>query len=202
MTAARTSFLQAVNRVLQMMGEAPINSLEGQYGLAQQAQDILNDTSRQVQSDGWSFNTDRHKLLARNNANEVPVGVNVARVVVYAIDHPALDVVQRGNKLYDRAANRYTFDTDVHADVTYILEWEELPEYARQYITARAGRMLQEAIIGSEDLTRINMQQEAEARALFLDEETVVNDHSMLRGNPNHAGAFVPYAPAQALRRF
>lgn len=203
MAQARTSFLEAVNRVLQMMGEAPINSLDGQYGLAQQASDILDDTSRQVQTDSWSFNTDRERLLMRDAiTKEITVGTNVARVVVDPLMYATVDVVQRGGKLYDRLNNTYAFDRDLKADVTYLLEWEELPEYARQYITARAGRMLQEAIIGSADLTKINLQQEAEARAIFMDEETVVNEHSMLRGNPNHTGVLMGYMPSQALRRW
>jgi hypothetical protein len=201
MAQARTSFLEAVNRVLQMMGEAPVNSLDGQYGLGQQAQDALNSTSRQVQADSWSFNTDRQRLLQRNQDNEIQVGVNVVRVVVDALQYPAADVVQRGNRLYDRKAGSYQFGIDLHADVTYALEWDELPEYARQYITVRAGRILQESILGSADLTRINQQQEAEVRAMFLDEETAVNDHSMIGGNPNNTVGFVPYMPTSALRR-
>ncbi len=201
MAQARTSFLEAVNRVLQMMGEAPVNSLDGQYGLAQQAQDALNDTSRQVQSDSWSFNTDRQRLLQRNQNNEIQVGNNVVRVVVDLLQYPAADVVQRGSRLYDRKAGSYQFSIDLKADVTYALEWEELPEYARQYITARAGRILQESILGSADLTKINLQQEAEVRAMFMDEETSVNDHSMIGGNPNNTVGFVPYMPTSALRR-
>ena len=202
MTMARTSFLEAVNRVLQMMGEAPINSLNGQYGLALQAQDSLNDVSRKLQSEGWSFNTDREKLLQRNaSTNEIAVGPNISRVVIDAYRYPALDVVQRGGKLYDRYNNTYVFDEDLYVDATIILEWEELPEHARQYITIKAGRQLQEAILGSVDLTKINLTAEMEAKALFLDEETVVNDHSMLRGNPNHSGVTMAYMPSRALRR-
>ena len=202
MTMARTSFLEAVNRVLQMMGEAPVNSLNGQYGLALQAQDSLNDVSRRLQSEGWSFNTDREKLLQRDaSTNEIAVGSNTSRVVIDAYRYPALDVVQRGGKLYDRYNNTYVFDEDLYVDATIILEWEELPEHARQYITIKAGRQLQEAILGSVDLTKINLTAEMEAKALFLDEETVVNDHSMLRGNPNHSGVTMAYMPSRALRR-
>jgi len=202
MTMARTSFLEAVNRVLQMMGEAPINSLNGQYGLALQAQDSLNDVSRKLQSEGWSFNTDREKLLQRNaSTNEIAVGPNISRVVIDPYRYPALDIVQRGGKLYDRFNNTYVFDEDLYVDMTIILEWEELPEHARQYITIKAGRQLQEAILGSVDLTKINLTAEMEAKALFLDEETVVSDHSMLRGNPNHSGVTMAYMPSRALRR-
>jgi hypothetical protein len=202
MTTSRTSFLEAVNRVLQMLGEAPVNSLDGQFGLAQQAQDSLIDVSRKIQAEGWSFNTDLARTLMRDAiTNEIAVGANVSRVEVDRYNHSNLDVVQRGGKLYDRRANSYQFDVDVVGDVTYILEWEELPEYARQYFTIKAGRQLQEAILGDSNLSQINIAAEYEARSLFLEEETRLSDHSMLRGNPNYTGVMMTYMPSQALRR-
>lgn len=202
MTLARTTYLEAVNRILQMMGEAPVNSLAGQYGLAQQAEEMLKDVSRKVQSDGWSFNTDYERDMTPDSVTkEVAVGVNVSRVVVDPYNYPSLDVVQRGSRLYDRRANSYQFDDSFKADVTYMLEWEELPEHARQYIAVKAGRHLQESILGSSDLTRINLTVEAEARALFLEEETYVSQNNMLRGNPNHTSVFMTYMPSRALQR-
>lgn len=202
MTLARTTYLEAVNRILQMMGEAPVNSLAGQYGLAQQAEEMLKDVSRKIQSDGWSFNTDYERDMTPDSVTkEVAVGVNVSRVVVDPYSYPSLDVVQRGGKLYDRRANSYQFDQAFKADVTYMLEWEELPEHARQYIAVKAGRHLQESILGSSDLTRINLTVEAEARALFLEEETYVSQNNMLRGNPNHTSVFMTYMPSRALQR-
>jgi hypothetical protein len=202
MTLARTTFLEAVNRVLQMLGEAPVNSLDGQFGLAQQAQDAINDVSRKVQTEGWSFNTDYERLLMRDaETNEITVGTNVSRVKVEPYSYPDLDVVQRGSRLYDRRAGSYQFDEDLYADVTYILGWDEVPEYAHQYFMIKAGRQLQEAILGSADLSRINIAAEAEARSQFLEEETTCGEHSWLRGNPNHTDVFMTYKPAWALRR-
>ena len=202
MTLARTTFIQAVNRVLQMLGEAPINSLDGQFGLAQQAQDSINDVSRKIQTEGWSFNTDYERLLMRDAiTNEITVGANVSRVRVDPYSYPDIDVVQRGNRLYDRRAGSYQFEEDLYADVTYILEWDEVPEYAHQYFTIKAGRQLQEAILGSADLSKINIAAEAEAHSLFLEEETARGEHSWLRGNPNHTDVFMTYKPAWALRR-
>lgn len=202
MTLARTTYLEAVNRILQMMGEAPVNSLAGQFGLAQQAEEMLKDVSRKVQSDGWSFNTDYERDMTPDAVTkEVAVGVNVSRVVVDPYNYPSLDVVQRGNRLYDRRANSYRFDQPFKADVTYMLEWDELPEHARQYIAIKAGRHLQESILGSADLSKINITAEAEARALFLEEETYVSQNNMLRGNPNHTSVFMTYMPSRALQR-
>ena len=199
--AARTSFLDAVNRVLQMLGEAPVNSLQGQFGLAKQAEDSLNDVSRTLQTEGWSFNTDLEKTLERNSSNEIELSSNVSRVVVDNLEYPDIDVVQRGDKLYDRRNNRYTFDEDLIVDMTTILEWALLPEHARQYITIKAGRQLQEAIIGSSDLTKLNLTQELEARSAFLEEETSKTEHSMLRGNLNRTSPINTYIPSRTLER-
>lgn len=202
MALARTTYLEAVNRILQMMGEAPVNSLAGQFGLAQQAEEMLKEMSRKIQTDGWSFNTDYERTMTPDAiTKEVAVGANVSRVVVEPYNYPSLDVVQRGGRLYDRRANSYQFDQPFEADVTYILEWDELPEHARQYIAIKAGRHLQESILGSGDLTRINLTVEAEARALFLEEETYVSQNNMLRGNPNHTAVFMTYMPSRALQR-
>jgi hypothetical protein len=202
MTLARTSFLEAVNRVLQMLGEAPVNSLDGQFGLAQQAQDSINDVSRKIQAEGWSFNTDYERLLMRDSiTQEISIGPNVSRVKVEPYSYPDVDVVMRGGRLYDRRAGSYEFDEDLRADVTYILEWDEVPEYAHQYFMIKAGRQLQEAILGSADLSKINITAEMEARSLFLEEETSSGDHSWLRGNPNHTDVFMTYKPARTLRR-
>lgn len=201
MAQARTTFLEAVNRVLQMMGEAPVNGLDGQFGLAQQAQTMLNDISRRVQSEGWSFNTDYETTLQRDVSGQINVGTTVSKVVVDPYAYTDVDVVQRGDRLYDRRANSYSFTTDLVADVTNILEWEELPEYAREYIAIKAGRHLQEAILGSADLTRINLTMEQEARSSFMEQELTVSQPNMLRGNANHTGAFMTFKPSRALQR-
>ena len=202
MALARTTYLEAINRILQMMGEAPINSLNGQYGLGQQAEEMLKDVSRKVQSDGWSFNTDYERDMVPDSiTKEISVGANVSRVVVDPYNYPSLEVVQRGSKLYDRRAKSYQFTQPFKADVTYMLDWEELPEHARQYIAIKAGRHLQESIIGSVDLSKLNITAEAEARALFMEEETYVSQNNYLRGNPNHTSVFMTYMPSRALQR-
>ena len=197
-----TSELEAVNKVLRMMGEAPVNSLAGQFGLAKQAHDTLKETSRTVQSEGWSFNTDYERTLTRTaGTNEIELSSDISRVKIDPYEYPDNEVVQRGLKLYDRRKNTSIFEEDLTADVTYILDWTDLPEHARQYIMTKAGRTLQEQILGSADLSQINITAEAEARAQFLEEETNAGDHNMIRGNPNHTGVFQTYQPSRTVLR-
>ena len=197
-----TTELEAVNRVLRMMGEAPVNSLEGQFGLARQAHDSLKETSRTVQAEGWSFNTDYERTLTRTaGTNEIELSSDISRVKIDPYEYPDNEVVQRGLKLYDRRKNTSVFEEDLTADVTYILSWTDLPEHARQYIMVKAGRQLQDQILGSADLTQINLTMEAEAKALFMEEEKNAGDHNMIRGNPNHTGVFQTYQPSRTVLR-
>ena len=196
-----TTELEAVNKILQMTGEAPVNSLVGQVGIAKQAQDSLNGSMREVQSEGWTFNTDYEKKLVRNTDNEIEVGFSTTRVYIDPYLYPEYDIIIRNGKLYDRKTHSFTFTEDLKADVTTILDWLELPEHARRYIMVRAGRQLQEAVVGSEDYAKINLTAELEARSHFLEEAPTRDEHSMLRGNTNQTGHFSTYRPHRALIR-
>ena len=201
MALTLTTELEAINKVLQMTGEAPVNSLVGQVGIAKQAQDSLNAAMREVQSEGWTFNTDYEKKLPRNTSNEIEVSGTTTRVYVDPYLYPEYDIIIRNGKLYDRKTHSFTFTEDLKVDITTILDWLELPEYARRYIMVRAGRQLQEAVVGSEDYAKINLTAELEARSHFLEEETTRDEHSMLRGNTNQTGHFSTYRPHRALIR-
>mgnify|MGYP003119746062 FL=1 len=202
MVLARTSKLQAVNKALQMMGESPLNSLQGLLGLGNLAEETLDSVSRKVQAEGWSFNTDYQITLTRDSTtNEISVGTNVSRIVVDPYEYSDVDVVQRGSRLYDRKNNTYVFTINLKADMTIILEWDELPEHARVYIMTKAGKELQENMIGSKDLTEINMVLEQEARTQFLEEETTLSEHNMLRGDANKAYPITGFRPINVIQR-
>ena len=202
MARARTSKLEAVNKALQMMGEAPVNSLQGLFGLGNLAETTIDSVSRKLQTEGWSFNTDYEADLARDSTtNEISVGTSTTRVYVDPYDYPDIDVVQRGSRLYDRKNNTYEFKQDLKADITIILDWEELPEHARVYIMTKTGRELQESMIGSKDLTEINLLVEQEVRSQFLEEETMLSDHNILRGHNRRVNPMRTYRPSDVLSR-
>ena len=202
MVLARTSKLQAVNKALQMMGESPLNSLQGLLGLGNLAEETLDSVSRKVQVEGWSFNTDYQMTLTRDSTtNEISVGTNVSRVVIDPYEYYDVDVVQRGSRLYDRKNNTYVFSIDLKADMTVILDWDDLPEHARVYIMTKAGKELQENMIGSKDLTEINMVLEQEARSQFMEEETTLSEHNMLRGHTRKGYPVQGFRPINVMER-
>lgn len=202
MALARTSKLEAVNKALQMMGEAPVNSLQGLLGLGNLAETTIDSVSRKLQTEGWSFNSDYGVSLVRDSTtNHISVGANVSRIYVDPFDYPDIDVVQRGSKLYDRKNNTYEFATNLQVDMTILLDWDDLPEHARVYIMTKTGRELQESMIGSKDLTEINLLVEQEVRSQFLEEETMLSDHNILRGHSRRVNPIQTYRPSNVLNR-
>jgi len=201
MALTRTSFLEAVNTVLRMVGEAPVNSTDSGFGLAEQAEDLLLEVSRKLQMENWSFNTDYSYKLLKDNNGYIYVPNTALRVEVNPFDYPGYEITQRGNRLYERRNNTFVFTQDIVADVTHALDWSDLPEHARRYIAVKAGRELQQGTIGAAELDQINGSMELEARSAFMELETTLSSHSMLQGNPSVVSGYFSYIPTNALRR-
>lgn len=133
--------LTAVNRLLGIIRERHISTLEGVLKEdARTALQILDNASHDIQSKGWSFNTDRDFDLPLNASNEVDLPettlvVTVSERHAYQGKLP----MQRGSRLYNPTSRDYKFDAPVHIDrLVTKLEWEDLPPVAQSYIVAVA----------------------------------------------------------------
>jgi len=166
MAVSLTSKLDAINSMLIGVGEAPVNTLNSGLQEAEIAAITLTTVSREVQSSGWTFNTDLKITLVRNTANNIVVPLNTLQVDTLGLKRRYdTDVVLRSGKLYDRTTNSFVFTADIEVDIVLLFDFEELPEVARRYITLRAGRKFQENTIGSSEMTQL--QYKDEQNALF-----------------------------------
>ena len=163
--ATLTTQLEAVNTMLGYIGEAPVNSISNTSELpvsAANAVTILDEISREVQSEGWHFNTTKeHKLTPVNDAITLPSNT-------LQVDHEGgdnIDLVQRGLSLYDRKNKTYTFTSDIEVTLVELLDWDNMPEQARRYITLRAARSLQSRLVGSRELEALIIRDEFSAKA-------------------------------------
>ena len=89
------------------------------------------------------------------------------------------DITQRGGKLFNRTDNTYTFTKAVEAMVVYLLDWDDLPEPARRFITVRSARIFQDRMVGSEAHHGFSQEDEVRARALLREFEMDTGDHSI-----------------------
>jgi len=163
MASAPTTKLQAINTILSSVGESPITSLDyiSDSASATIASNILDEVDRSLQSRGWSFNTDIDKTLTRAGDNTISVGSDTIRVNISETAFPTIKLTLRGNKLYNAKTASYTFTSNLVGDVVTLLDFELLPEPARNYIVVRASRLF---------LVRTRPE-EAQAKLVEVDEQ-------------------------------
>ena len=162
------------------VGEAPVNTLNSGLQEAEIAAITLDTISREVQSAGWSFNTDIRYTLSTNSLNEIPVPSNCLQIDTTSLrrDYDT-DIVLRNQKLYDRTKNTFVFTDEVVVDMVQLFEFEEIPEVARRYITLRAGRKFQENILGSGEMTQLQYKDEQQALHSLREAESQVADFNI-----------------------
>ena len=202
MAVAETTELECINIMLAAIGEAPINSLVGTLPVdARIAQSTLTEVNKSVQSEGWSFNTETDVTLTRDGSNHVNLPADVLRVDANIHQHPTIDPIQRGLKLYDRQNNKYEFDEDLICTVVYFRDFNEIPEPARYYMNIKAARLFVDRLVGDQALRTYNKEDETRARAILMETDLANGDHNMLRGDPSLTNVFDTYNPSSALIR-
>jgi hypothetical protein len=181
-----TTELEAINTILSVIGESPISSTSEISSVADAvtAQSILSEVSRQVQTKGWHFNTDKEITLSPDTySGEIIVPTNCLRVDSSGADRE-VDVVHRGTKLYDRTKHTYKIAKQIVVDMVVLLPFTELPQAARHYITIKAARVFQSRTVGSEALYQFTAADERDALIDLKKAEGVTGDYNILTGNP------------------
>lgn len=169
LTTIPTTLLEAVNVCLKAIGIVPVNSLET-AGLtdAAIAKDTLEQTAREVQSNGWWFNTTSASTLTPSGG-QIAVPTNASRIAPAQATSVAggetVQFVAREGKLWNLMTNTYTFGGPVKADIVWLFEFEQLPQSVRWYVTVRAARLFQTQVLGDESLGVFTSVNEAEAFA-------------------------------------
>jgi len=176
--ATYTTQLEAVNSMLGHIGESPVNSISDTSAVpvsVSVAIAALNEVSKEVQSEGWHFNTETGvKYSPTGGSITVP-----ADIIQFDPIDTSLDIVQRGATLFDRKNNTTTFTSDLTVNQMRLLDWDSLPEVARRYITLKASRVFQGRIIGSRELESLIARDEYVARANLLEADGSTSDRTI-----------------------
>lgn len=170
--------LDAVNVCLSAMGEPKINSLDAAGIDAQMASDLVDETSLSVQGAGWHWNRETHTLTPDVNGYLV-LPANTLRVDTIEDSKPT-DVIQRGVRLFNKTNNSYVFSDSLKLELIVALNYEDLPFAAKNFITYRAARLMQQRSLGSETLHKFNEKDEQRAWVLLLQDEAETLDANML----------------------
>ena len=189
--------LDCVNAMLSGIGEAPINSLETELTAdVALARRILVEVSREIQLEGWQWNTEDDYPLTPDSSGRIRLHPSIIRV--HFREPSDRELIVRGRLVYDRGRRSFDFPPDaaLRCTVTVLLPLEDMPEAARRYATVRAMRVFQERAVGSPVLSQFHQTDEARARALLLAEERRLDRPNMLKGTLAPTG---PWRVAEAL---
>ena len=174
-----TTKLETVNSMLGHIGETPVNSIADTNALpvsAAMAVTIVDEVSREVQAEGWHFNTENNVELTPDSQGIITIPEDIIELDVA---DKTIDVVQRGLSLFDRRTNITTFKDKITVSLIRLLDWDSLPEVARRYITLRASRVFQGRVVGSRELEALIARDEFQARARLMNADGNTSDRTI-----------------------
>ena len=181
--------LEAVNVMLSVIGESPVNSLGSGLADAEAAERILDRVNKEVQTEGWHFNTRRKYTLSPDADSKMVVLPRNTLKVVCVDTSRDFPLVQRGYRLYNFEKATYEIKDDydeVKVDLVEELDFNvdqdeknALPEYARRYISIRSSRVFVSRYLGSAEIYGFSERDEAMARSEMKPAEALIGRHNI-----------------------
>ena len=195
--------LSAVNSILGSIGQSPVTNTTGDALLNPEIQfvvNLLNEVNKDVQSTGWTFNSEyRVKKSPDGNGNYVVP----ANAILFDISDGQIDretnVVRRDGKLYDTIHQTNVFTQDFYFDIITLYAFTDVPPPIQRYIIARASMRAATQLVSNGDLVKLLQLEEQQARANALEYETEQGDHNFM-GFPSDT-KYRAYQPYKALFR-
>lgn len=145
--------LEVVNQCLAVMGEAPLNTLAEDHAYKQSALNILERNDKQIQSEGWWFNTEYLELSPNPTDSRIYLPNDTATIRPIC-DRP--DIVQRGRILYDtsKGTDKFVAGTIIRLNLIRRVAFELVPSSVNDYITRKTVLDFQNDYDGDSTKTR------------------------------------------------
>ncbi len=199
--------LSAVNSILGSIGQSPITTLQASGGIDPLANpeisiivNILSETNKNVQAQGWHFNTEEGITVSPDsNGNFVVPADAIAYDVSDGQSDRFCDVVRRNGKIYDLVLKTDVFTSDMKFDKVTLLKFEDVPPAIQRYIIARASVRAATQIVSNSDLVKLLQLEEAKTLATAHEYDCEQGDHTFF-GFP-HESNYRSYQPYKALIR-
>ena len=216
--------LNAINSILASIGQAPVTAIDNDGNPSTptnpdvaMAYNTLMEVSEEVQSEGWTFNQEKHYPLTTNAERELVIPADILQIeltrdelvftkqnqksynVVDNCYYP--EVVQRDGKLYDKANHTYKFNkSPMYFDIMWLYTFDDIPAVIRDFIVARAAAISCMRMLGDGEQYQMLQQREIYCRAQAIEYETTQGEYSYF-GQPPGGGHYHSYQPYKTLYR-
>ena len=198
-----TTQLQALNKMLTAIGQAPVVSLDTSNPEIATALSILDSVNREVQGEGWNFNTEVKYPFTPNLDNEIIIPDNVLQLSDNKYENvQQYQTVLRDGKLYDKISHSFTswLVSPVVCDVVWLFPFEDLPQVFKDYITQRAARVFAGSVVGSKEMFQFNQQDEGILRANCIAYDTNTSEVNIF-GVETGQNFYISYTPFRTIAR-
>ena len=209
--------LSAVNRMLASVGQAPITSIDTQEvtinGVITEVQtnpevaiaiNTLAEVSREVQSMGWTFNTEYNVVYnpdpVRNNRIQVPFNVLQMDASTNIPSQRGMDTIRKNGFIWDKIAQTDSFTGPIQFDLIFMMDWNDMPIPIQDYVVAKASALFSQRVIGDPQQYALLEQKANECSIYALEYETSQGDYTFF-GQPRSGNFYFSYEPFHALQR-
>ena len=192
------------------VGESSVNTLTVQSPEVTIAQSTLRQVCREVQAEGWKFNTENEYPITLDSNNHCLIPNNVLQIDLNHFKHlNDFDVVKRNDsgtmKLYDLIEHRYNFEntseSKLYVDIIWMVDFEDIPQVFKDYITQRASRIAANRMVNDPQLSESMSVDESLSRALAVEYDTNQGDYNIFNDQEGRTNPASVYRPYQVLKR-
>lgn len=170
--------LDAINEIIGSIGESPVNTIENPSNVdVINAIRILESCNRRVQGKEWSFNKiDSYTLNPDYFSNTIRWADNF----LYIIGTDGTRYVKKGSLVYNFDTQTSNFTAPIEVECILLVDFEDMPDPMRNYITAKASREFQVRYLGDATLTEELARYEMEAWQELQTYELDINKFNLL----------------------
>ena len=192
------------------VGESPVNTLTVQSPEVAIAQATLRQVCREVQAEGWKFNTETEYPITLDTNDQCIVPNNVLQIDINHFKHlNDYDVIRKDDngvtKLYDLIKHQFEFENTsedkLYCDIIWMIDFENIPQVFKDYITIRASRIASNRMVNNPQAAELIANDEALARALVLEYDTNQGDYNIFNDQQYSTNPGSVYRPYQVLKR-
>ncbi|MFW3388433.1 UNVERIFIED_CONTAM: hypothetical protein RF648_20820, partial [Kocuria sp. CPCC 205274] len=169
--------------ILSCIGEIAITEIDGADDNADVANAIrcLRNANREVQSQGWTWNTIESKTLA---PNAITKNIKFLDTYLRLMSTSGATIYRRRNgNVYDSSADTELFTAPIQVKMIEELAYDEMPECFRKWIIVKASRAFNIRFFGAAEIEQALQQDEEEAHRLCMEYEMDYGNFNMLDGD-------------------
>jgi len=210
---AHMTKLEAVNQMLRSINEQPVSQLASGEIDAERAEDVLDETSRRIQAQGWLCNMRRNVKLTPNASNQFVVGQNVLsvdaanprgrRMNTSPAHSGYVNVMLKRSAddtkwlLYDVDNDSETITdlTEINVEMVEFLSFSNLPPSLQVYIYKAAAHEFQKGSVASETLYQFTLEDVQASMIDAIQDDMRNEDANLLQDNRSAREVAYRYNP-------